>query len=492
MKVLSALALVVLVGGCGSATQPLVGGTGGDAGAEVAAAPRLVPWQLETEGAPPLVVGIYDAQEKVHCRFLPDEAGQLRCLPWAVGLPSYAYAFSEPTCQRPVYQVSQGQGLALAGRPIATPLPRKNCEATRYAVGTVAILPATATLYGGTPCAPLDRADTSSSVGFVNISAGAVESRERWATGTEVDGPTLSVRVRVRQVVAPGGTRFNQRLVDDDWKKPCTMQQYGGAPTCWPQLISNQMEHEGTDCMGPPVWFAWACENPAAIQIPGSGGPNLFALGPQWTGPVSSFGHFCSVGPLRTDDGPAVYFEKGARLDTTIAAMEWRTTGQGRLVLRTVGNGDGPSVALDDEIAPPNDWIAPRYLDTSTHLDCDPRWTIEGRVRCVPTNVAVDQAPFGAAFADDQCKTPAYVCPSYASQCDGAVVMSTVVDANGESRASALTAARQLPGVYTLDAQGACAPGSFPPFGFYVPGPALPWDTYPALTEVNGRASGAP
>jgi hypothetical protein len=448
--------------------------------------PRLVAWQVRAEDTPPLVVGIYDAQEKVHCRFLHDEAGQLRCLPWGLSPLTDTGTFSDPTCQQRVYQADSPRGIS-PGRPVALPLPRLDCEPQRYAVGTLRVLPGGATLYAGTPCAPVGEAGEASTDGTVDVAVEEVPP-ERWATGAEVDGPLVAGRLRVRQIAAADGTRFGDHLVDETFGKACVL---GKGPTCWPTLLPVEAGVEGADCMSTvKVWRSEACADPAAISM----GDSWFALGPIWTGPVSIKYHGCTPVSLDSPSGPYTFYELGAPLvDATPARAEWQGEGSGRFRLRGLRGPAGETVLLDNEIAGPNGWITARYFDTVANVDCDPRWTPEGLVRCVPTNVIVGPGNAGlvAFFSDAACQTPVLACPGLDKPCGDTPVISTATDADGELRDVSLNAAVDLATVYGTAPDGSCAPTPAP-FHFFTLGAPLPWDSYPALTEINGRASGAP
>jgi hypothetical protein len=516
MRLLLALVLATALGGCGgSRASPPSGGAAGADGAAGAAdanassadaagaggAPRLVPWQVQAEGSPPLVVGIYDAREKVHCRFLHDEAGQLRCLPWGLAPLTKTKMFSDPTCMQHVYQSDSTQGKIFPGRPVALPLPRLQCEPQRYAVGTLRVLPADATLYAGTPCAPIDAAVAAPTGGILDVGVEQTLPPDRWATGAEVDGPLVAGRIQIRQVATTDGTRFGDHLVDETFGKWCGLRPYGPdlsgeGPSCWPEFLIGGTDFEGADCTGTVrVWQSEACADPAGIATSG----RRFALGPLWTGPVSFSAHGCNVVSDGTPDGPYAFYELGAPLaDMTIAGAEWWSTGSGRFVMRGLRGAAGDTVLLDNEIAPPNGWIVPRYFDTIANVDCDPRWTPEGLVRCVPKNAIVGpgNGGLGDVFADAACQKSAFACPGFTGKpCGGAPVISTAVDANGETRAVSLNAAVDLTTVYRIMPDLSCVPEDgtmLAPYTFFTVGGPLPWDAYPAFTEINGRASGAP
>jgi hypothetical protein len=407
--------------------------------------------------------------------------------------------FSDPTCQQRVYQSDSTQGKIFPGRPVAIPLPRLHCEPQRYAVGTLRVLPDGAPLYAGTPCAPIDTAADTPTGGIVDVAVEQVLPPEQWAMGTEVDGPLVAGRVRVRQIAAADGTRFDDHLVDETFGKSCLLRAYGPdlsgeGPSCWPDLLYQNAGFEGADCMGTvPVWRSEACADPAGIDMGGM----RFALGPMWTGPVSARVKGCNLVSDGTPDGPYEFYELGAPLgDMTIAGAAWQAEGSGQFLLRGLRGAAGDTVLLDNEIAGPNGWIVPRYFDTIANVDCDPRWTPEGLVRCLPANVIVVAWGLAAIFSDAACQKPVLACPGFGNKaCGGTPVISTAVDVNGETRAVSLNAAVDLATVYATTSDGSCIPEPatmLAPYTFYTIGAPLPWDAYPALTEINGRASGAP
>ncbi len=465
--------------GCG---RPLV--------TEAGAAPRLVPWQLETEGTPPLVVGIYDVKEKVHCRFLPDEAGHLRCLPWGLAELHETRMFSEPTCQKAVYEIDPTREAIVPGRAVAMPLPRRNCEPRRYGVGTLKTLAMDAPLYSGSPCVPVERPATTTST-FVAVDD--AQTPVRWATGTEVDGPRLSRRVRVRQIETAEGARFDQRLVDESIQKTCRLigPTEAASPQCKPDILFTEGgTHEGSDCSGPAVIRADVCSDPAFIADYGLATFHL--LGTKWTGPVSAVAHGCGPVNHSTLDGPDVFYETGSVTPFELAALDLQTSGTEQLALRGLRGEGGAFVGIDDEIFGPAGWIVPRYVEAKTHQGCDPVWTPEGLVRCLPTFFIAATSTIDFLFSDPACQHAAFICPLPATSCGGIPVIFSSRDAHGETRPSSLNEAKLVQGYGWKDNVCVAFTGVDYPYDVFVPGTALPWDTYPQLAEINGRPSGAP
>jgi hypothetical protein len=491
------MALAVVAGGCGRHPGAASGADAGDAGADAADAAawtgkRLVPWQLQPAGTAPLVVGIYDTKEKAHCQFLHDEAGQLRCLPTAFVEPTATAWFTDGTCTTRVYGVEALQGQALEGRPVALPLPRRSCEPRRHAVGTLKTRATDAARYGGTPCAvrsvPVDPLAL-----LVDMEVGQVESPARWATGTEVDGPLLGGRLLLRQIETEEGTRFDDHFVDTHWSKPCKLENADGGDQCIPARLEDEtFVHEDAACLGTPVWRAGACEAPAYI---GRAEKPFHALGAPWTGDVFQRGLTCQpVGPQSTTEGPELFFELGAPLgDDATVGVRWRLGGAARFQLRGLQDDAGALLPVGDALArrdvtAPRDsfsTIVTRFHDTVANADCNPIWT-EGGVRCVPTNVIVNPAMF--YFADAACTTPADLCPT-AQPCGGLPVIPFSIDARGERRADSLNETVAAPALY-FPVGATCV--ARPDVTGYTLGAAVPWDRFPLLDEINGRASGAP
>jgi hypothetical protein len=484
---ISIVAAVVALGGpaCGG-PAPLGRSPTPSGASPTPSGPRILPWQLETDGAPPFVVGSYDAREKVHCRFVHDEKGVLRCLPPVPAALSESTAFTDATCQTRIYAAAPADVPGLVARPVTVPLLRNACEPKRHAVATLAPLPAGSGHFGGTPCAPVDiPLDTR---GKVELVIERAEPSDGWATGTEVDGPLLSNGVRVRQVESAEGARFDDHLVIEALGKPCRIDfDANGAYFCMPTL-PDFAAHEGTDCMGPLAWRAPACSPPAFIVR----SEGTFEVGAQWTGPISNPGHGC--GPVvwpDTTDGPYAYYEQGAPVDPFVPpAVSFDRAGTGRLLLHGVRRDDDGAV-LDDEITPPY-WVrAPRYFDTGANRECDPVWTPDGRVRCIPTTI-VDQAdapPYTLVYADRKCTQPAGTCPTGES-CDGAIIVSATGFASGQLHGVALHRAAGLSAGYFLGTNGCQFVTSEGQQSFYYTvGSEEPWDAYPELVERNGTVA---
>lgn len=444
--------------------------------------PRIVPWQLETDGAPTLVMGSYDTREKVHCVFLHDEKGVLRCLPPVPHALRETAVFADAACQSRVYTEVLGaaDANALGQRAVTVPLPRADCEPRRHAMATLAARPAGAAHFGGTPCAPTD---FRLAPGEIELVAEQTEPSDRWATGTEVDGPLLPGGVRVRQFESAEGTRVDAELLDETLGHPCRIDSdYPNGFVCSPPNVAFAAANEGTDCMGPTVWAAPACTDVAYL----GGGANTFAVGPRWLGPVSLGGHGCGpYVPQISPDGPEIYFEAGPPEAPFVAPpVAFPPAGTGRLQLREPSSVDGQPVALGGDIGPPHWWTGLRYFDTVANQDCDAVWTPEGLVRCIPTTLVESPSNYylADAFADAACMVPARYCPT-ATGCGGQLVVSVNDDpAYGELHAVALHHAVDLPWTYVMGSVG-CERNPYDSPHYVLGSEALPWDPYPAFVE---------
>jgi hypothetical protein len=486
------VSVVVAAGGCSGRALVAEGPT---------TRTRLVPWQVEAEGTAPLVVGIYDTQEQVHCRFAPDEAGQLRCLPSSVATMEPAGAFADASCARPIFHVQgAAAAAATAGRFLALPLPATGCAPARHVVGKLAPVAAGATRYAGTPCAALPSSSPSFDDSWRDLAVVETQPPARWATGTEIDGPRLGGRVRLRQIATEDGARFDDHLVDDHWSQRCTLEGTDGAVDCWPTTaFDTTLSYESDSCEGTQVWGGDVCAPPAFI---GRLGPTFYALGPAWSGSVFEKTKGCL--PERDAARPdtrTTFYERGAALGADVLArLQWTTSGTGRFARRGLrgeggevgegGEGGDASglVPLADELTTAA--VAARFHDAVAGADCNPIWTPEGLVRCVPTTVIVGPYTYGF-FVDPGCQTKAYFCTN--GPCAGEPAIETALDAHGELRPTAVRATKRATAVYSgVGGDVGCTPvpGDLTPF-YTLEGP-LSWNLFPALGESHGRASGAP
>lgn len=462
------------------------------------AEPRLVPWQLEADDAPPLVMGIYDRQERVHCRFVLDEAGQLRCQPPPEGALAGTETFADANCQRPVFRAYGGETAAtLEGRWLsffASSSPTTACAAPRYTAGKLARLATGAPLYKGPGCA-IEGSVPSTEDGWVNLAVVETAPATRWAMGAEVDGWRLGGRLRLRQVVTDDGARFDDHLVDERWGQTCNLELALGdrdAVACWPFTGEDPSRLFGdAACAGSELWSVSSCGAPAFI---GHEKGKLYALGADWNGPLfDEGGKGCFAAPdLFASDPDTRLVQRGAPLGAdALADLKWQTGGSGRFRLRGLRGDAGEVVPLTDDLARTGQFV--RYEDTVTGQGCSPLWTPEGLVRCVPMTVDVGLFELGA-FADAACTTTAFVCSG--ANCAGRPVVRThaapdVLPYLG-ARADGLFSRRAPAAIFTKSASGCVAWPEVPADMFFVLGDALSWDLFPKLVERNGLPSGAP
>lgn len=427
--------------------------------------------------------------------------------------------FSDNACTQPAYQVHNSQVAAAVGHPVAFPLPREGCEPVRYGVGILSLIEIGELAYGGPNCEAQNR---FSDFSVVQLKIDSVEAPEQWGKGTSVEGPTVSDRLLLRQFETEDGTRFNDRLIDQQWSKPCTLyfdSVYANPAICEPQFLYGPFnEREGSDCMGTELWRTTACSDPVFIRDTVDGEPTSFLLGTQWTGEVSAnYGHG-GCQPLDSAqtsiDGLDRFFELGERVTVATATASFKLKGEGRLQLKGMQGSQESFVSLDGltlletTMGSPNLWSVPRYFDTVTNQDCDLVWAPDGSVRCVSNSTLVqlcDLVPvtgtdtttcaqtsftpslqrFWGLFGDPACSKPAYECRG--AVCDeGGPVITMAPDSAGTVRATSLNAAHYVTSVYMQDFAGCNEiPGLGTP-GSFVLGEALSWDDYPELQQVNG------
>lgn len=470
------------------------GKTGANDGKQAPSTPRLAAWRLETEGAEPLVVGIFDTKEQTHCGFLRDVEGTTRCLPLPISALELTTNFSDSECRRSVYRAVQPAARAVdlaAGRPLTVPLPMDGCE-QRYAVARLVPLTDTTPLFFDTGTCRRSAADANPVLPDLGQAQDYVIEEvvppARYVTGKEVDGPLLAERLRVRQIEASDGFRFTQQLFDETWQKPCSLTTQQGALGCMPSSLGdNTPFHVDAQCTGEELWRSPSCSEPAFI-----GNQSEFhELGELWTGPVFELGKGCSewAVPGSSDQ----FYTRGAALGSdAVAAPTWAQAGSGRLQLRGLQGDDGELVALTDALfdaaSTPSARYAgsvPRYYDTSIASGCRPVWTTQGEVRCVPETAIVD--PYTYFFsADAACERPALFCPR-GEGCVGVDVVSMDYDDSGQYRAVSRNAGKAVTGDMVFGMQnGTCRPQGPAGLQFFEPGEELSWDDYPQLSEANG------
>jgi hypothetical protein len=458
--------------------------------------PRLVPWQLETEGSEPLVVGIFDSEQKQPCQFLPDIEGQLRCLPLAPGPLERTSAFADPECSRPIYRATLQGAEALRAatlEPIALAEKPDGCE-QRYTVARLSELGADAphyVMFNGESCGqsalgpPTYLADQ-----VVDFARDDIFDPAELVSGEVVPGALLGERIRLHEVEAADGSRFQHALSDEHWQKPCQLSELRGSLACMPDSIRDTTNfHVDMACEGESLWYAEACSDPAFIGLY----DELYALGPTWEDTAFESSKTCRESAFSPDSGARLY-QRGEELgEDALAAAEWFQAGTVRLELRGLRGEDeqlivlsnwlfGDSVLLYDQ---PSTTAGPRYLDRETGVECAPVWTSDGEVRCVPSTVQLEPFTY-QMYVDASCSKPAFLCASQ-EPCTGTDLIVWGSDSNGRKRALSRNAAVAVAGesVYGL-MNDECVSSPYSGTNLFESGEVLPWDDYPLLSEVNG------
>jgi hypothetical protein len=300
---------------------------------------------------------------------------------------------------------------------------------------------------------------------------------ESWVAGDEADGARLSERLRVTDIATADGARFADHLIDDHWNQACTLE----GDRCWPPYVEPNWAFLFSDdkCTSPVFASPDRCVPPVLVRE--SGGRDLFALGPRWPGPIFRGTKGClPEGSGNATDGP---FTKGGQLGAdAVAGARIVEYGTGRL------QGFGLRAVLDGEITSLPRTLLPyqRFRDATTGADCEPVWTREGEIRCLPVNTPNTLALGMPVFADAACTQPAFVCNT-GPTCAGQPVVTFRFDARGERRDAQLHAGvRDLEMAQRFIRQGdACIPHGEPaPLSIWTEDAS--WSDYPLLVEKNG------
>ena len=453
------------------------GGADGAPTTDGATETRLVPWQLEATGSNPLVMGIFDTRQKAVCAFVPDQTGQLRCVPPAPASLNGGGVFMDAACTKPVYQVWAAELASVPkGQIMALPLPRQGCAPIQYFAGTLSVVPSDGPEWVGTATTCTSTDPEFVSTGFETVVAAATPI-DIWATGTAVDGPIVDDRLQVAQVATADGARFDDHVVDTRWGKPCDLKVAAGV--CRPTILPAYGGFFTDDqCMGQAVVPESVCDAAFIGTSP------YRAIGAPWTGPVFENDPAPCQPVTASTFGSSTFFTYGAAFDgDAIMSVGWVAKGTGRLRLRELVGKVGPSAPVANALTWHVDGAAatfvPRFHDTSAAEDCDPVWAPDGLVRCVPTSVA---RAYGGIFADASCKTPGYLC--YDADCPSIVMMDMGGDSTHGYHAVGVHPLVSVQTIYT-STNGTCSSflsGTTFEFGA---GKGLPWDTFPRLTEVN-------
>ena len=440
-------------------------------------ASRLLPWQLTSPGMPPLVLGIYDSEQQVHCEFMADEVGDLRCLPLVPDeLPDHGQ-FADPSCQTPLFD-SAILAHAPTTKPVSIPLSSGvPCGKARHLVGHLTSLPAGSARYardqqGNCVSSPSDLGGLA--IGLTDITPPSV-----WQAGIETAGAFVTPRLRVTEVQTADGARFPSALADERWAEPCTLvsapsEQVG----CWPSgALRADSLFSDAQCQS-QIWRSDGCL-PAPF---GDDGSSFFSLLP-YSGPVFRSGLVCFARAAETDPG-AAYFSRGSQLaGDVLGLVQWQLAGTGRFQHRVLVDDQARPVALGDGI-----WQALypslRIEDRQSAVPCQVFWTDRG-VRCLPDSVYVNTLSMQVEFADAECSDPAYLCPS--GDCDGGAFMPGFQVEHGHLRAEPLRRAQAIGNRYWARTDGICAPGTLAALSFFRAQGELSWDAYPELEEINGE-----
>lgn len=462
---------------------------GGAAGADAESQARLQPWQLEAEGTQPLVLGVFDTQENVHCEFLLDSEGQLRCLParlpslklWEVG-----NSHEDQSC---VYAGDAQVFATYRGGPVSLPLPRHGCE-QRYVVATLSVgqLDGLATNELRDVCAE----ETPGSWGpvFTPVTIASVISPSRWVAATRVGGPVISPRLHLGRFRGADGSIFDDQVIDERWGTSCALAGTEEFPVgCLPPHLAFETSTFLDQTCSSPLWRLPACA-PETYIGGGSdraGDHPARALGPAYVDQVYGLeGHgtrTCVAEEKRVlRSGEDSFFSGGEPLaaDATEAPFSWLLQGTGRLQRRGIRGADDAFIpiarSLIREPLP--------YYDTVAGTACSPLQTATGGVRCVPPlipQITTGAPEYGIYYADPQCSQPAYFC--FPEACNSGVAVLLGPGSDLTAVGLSLVTTSRPPQTYSKQAEGCLAVPEVPTLTL---GDATPWDRFPELRERNG------
>lgn len=492
------MALALLA--CGKTQQPSPEQPPGDV---TSPSERLEAWQLVDAEGEALTLGIFDTQEQQHCRFALDREGELRCLPQAFTYVESTRGYADAACQRPIFRALLPGAAALGSGPVALPLSPEGCE-QRYALGTPELLSDSAPRYfkGQNGCTPGGGIDPFLEGKVSDLTLREVDS-DRYVLGREKAGPLLGERLRIMEVEVEGDARFQSGLRDERWARTCWLGERNETSTCLPPSLSEGSSYFSDEsCQTDALYRVDACSEAAYIGDFGE----LYALGEPWTGTVFEQGKVCGELniPLAADEQ---FLTRGQVLgaDATMS-LDWLWSDAPGATVRRLRGDAGEPVAIDDALfetegvlgplgsssfrLKPQSFKAPRFFDNARGEDCSPVWTFEGEVRCAPKSAVIE--PYHDYFyLDPECSEPAYLCYS-GMDCIGDEVVLMGYDQQGEYRAVSRNTAATIDGPVYQKAGGSCSDSGPANSLFFTLSEPLPWDDYPLLTEINGRASGEP
>ncbi len=450
---------------------------------------RLEAWQLEAEGAPPLVLGsrFWDTQQQVFCSFVHAENGELRCFPDVPANHSYSDTYADPECKKDIAWIYQADGQKPAARPWAQPLlpqaPALPCEPTRYQ----ALRPISEDnpwfRIGANGCQQVSDPPVPLQLKMV------VDAPENWQLGTERDGPRLTNRLHAVQVTMADGGGFVTRFVDERWKVSCTLSRGAMGVECRsPTTSARYGALFADDACQVDLVAGEKCQEPGFGIYNGA----AYALGAPFAGVF--FEHragaqACQVAGA-TDNASAagiLFFRKGAPLtaaETAPMPVREGTLGSGRLRLRGLVDETGALLAIGAPTFPSGSYP---YFDSVANEDCQPLWTPDGHVRCVPASVAL-LSP--GKFSDSDCKQVAFSCDKGAA-CDTQKVVFGQRDTYGRtvvSVAFATSTRLDKTDVYVLNSVR-CTLSGTAVAGMSLPTSALSWELFPTLKERHADAA---
>jgi hypothetical protein len=444
---------------------------------------RLQAHQLEADGAAPLVLGIWDTKEQVHCSFMADEKGQLRCLPdLGTGLIPTSY-FADETCTAALAWIQPSSPKIDLERPWTWQVAQNGCEPARHQV--LRPLPNGSPLYGlkDGACKPLTAVEKAPpSDADVPLSA---DPPERWEIGAETASLRVSDRLRMVETVTPDEARFVKTLADDHWNMPCSIlpgAENGSLECVSPTVSTNGSLFGDATCKATPIFQVPTCSPVAFIEDQ----QKRYALGPPFLGPFYYSAKGCDLRGTATAAADAPhYFTKGDLLGSdAVAPLVATTTGTGRFRLRGLKSDAGGFINLPGGLF----WYGGKYLDTVANEDCSPLWDVDGRVRCVPSSTLVDTVTY---FGDKACSRYITYCADGAA-CETKKIIRIVRDEHLEQRALLVFA-----GATRLDATdifyvdgGACRQIGAAAKDMVEPKDVISFDVFPLLHERYPYSAG--
>jgi hypothetical protein len=400
----------------------------------------------------------------------------LRCLPGAETAFAYSELFTDPNCTERVFVRGYPGYGGLPQGPVAVPLPPDGCDA-RFAVGTVRELGRDVSLYSGAACLHLPPPTwLSAELPFV---IGEPSAPGDWVAAEVERGEPLVGRLFFDRAETAEGASFPIRVQDERYGMTCRLFESSRGAGCMPPALDQSTPYARDSLCELPLWRVPACQPPAFIgQLESA---EHYSLGEPWVGDVYELGKSCRPRSELGLEETEPYVLVGAALpDDAVQAIRYVTRGDGRLKPRGVEGDDASFVPLPFALT-----AAPHLFDSERGEDCEPIWTPEGLVRCIPSSVpVVSVAPFGF-FDDSACSEPIYVCVG--AECLDRDVVFVRPDGRGGQVAVSINRSAPITGSYTGSAKacdGSPTPGGAP--GFFKAGAPSSWEPYPILQEWRG------